>query len=363
MRVLNLLASGGTGGIETLIKDIVLKSNFDNRVCFLFEEGETYRQLKKNNNAKILSFKSYKKNFLKITKEISNYCNKEKIDIIVVHNSGILCDLIFLLLKKKNPNIKFVRYLHSCFEYKFFEKNDIKRKVAKIIRQKAFNISDLLIFISNASMLSFNREFAIDNKKKIVVYNGINERFFISNVKKKKENQEIKIIYVGRLAKVKGINLLINAFRKLSVKNTKLTIVGDGDQRNELEKIVSDYNLREKVVFLGKKEDVIPLLDDSDIFVYPSIWEEGFGISVVEAMARKCIPITFKRGGLPEIIEDEKNGFIIDEINEESLKIKIEQCINLKNKYIIAENAYNTALKFRIENTVEQLYNEYNKII
>lgn len=77
---------------------------------------------------------------------------------------------------------------------------------------------------------------------------------------------------------------------------------------------------------------MIEILDYNDIFVYPSTWEEGFGISVVEAMSRGCIPITFKKGGLLEIIKNEEDGFFADNVSDIELMNKINYVINYDNK-------------------------------
>ena len=84
------------------------------------------------------------------------------------------------------------------------------------------------------------------------------------------------------------------------------------------------------VNFVGTQTNVIEWLDKADIFVYPVIWKEAFGISVVEAMSRGCIPIVTKKGGLPEIIDDEVNGFIISKCDREELAQKITNIIQKK---------------------------------
>lgn len=365
MKILHLLATGGIGGIEVLCKNIVEKSTIENVIVFLFDEGKIYEQLKKD-GFNIISLKECNRNKKSIVKKIEKIIIDEKIDIITVHHGGRSCNQIYLKIKEKFPDLKFVRYLHASYDkYSFGNSHNIlKNLLIKETMCKALNNSDLIISISKAVEKSFERNFNIKEKNKVIIYNGIDEKFF-SEIEAKKYNNIIRIIYIGRLEKVKGVDKLIKAFLKLNFKKYKinLKIVGDGTQRKKLQKMALKSKNLNNIQFLGLQSDVIKFLDDSDIFVYPSIWEEGFGISVVEAMARKCIPITFKKGGLPEIIENEKNGFIIDEVNIESLKTKIEQCIQLKNKNIIEENAYNTALKFNIKNTIEQLQNEYNKII
>ena len=368
MKILNLLSSGGTGGIEVLCKEILFNSNegFDNRICCMFEEGAIYEEIKKFDKNKIFSLKNKNRNKNAIVNEIIDYCNREKIEIIVVHHGGLSCNLIYIKLKKKLPNVKFVRYLHGCFDNYSFgnDGNFIKRFVVKKVMQKALHVSDLIIFISNAAKKSFFNNFNINNNKCRIIYNGIERKFYERNnntIKKCTNN----VVFVGRLTKVKGVDVLIDAFNIIKQKgiDSTLTIVGDGEEKNELIEKVSNYGLGNNVIFTGRQSNVIQYLDSADIFIYPSIWEEGFGISVVEAMARGCIPITFNKGGLPEIIENGKNGFIVNDVSQEALANKIIEVINLKNKDEIRKNAIETAKKFSIDNTIRCQKDIFEKII
>ena len=367
MKILNLLSSGGTGGIEVLYKEILFNSNkgFDNRICCMFEEGAIYEEIKKFDKNKIFSLKNKNRNKNAIVNEIIDYCNREKIEIIVDHHGGLSCNLIYIKLKKKLPNVKFVRYLHGCFDNYSFgnDGNFIKRFVVKKVMQKALHVSDLIIFISNAVKESFFNNFNIENDKCRIIYNGIGENFYERNnntIKKCTNN----VVFVGRLAREKGVNVLIDAFNIIKQKgiDSTLTIVGDGEEKNELIEKVSNYGLGNNVIFTGRQSDVIQYLDNADIFVYPSICEEGFGISVVEAMARGCIPIVFNKGGLPEIIKNEENGFIVNDVTAESLADEILKVINLNNKDEIRKNAIETAKEFSIDNTIKNQKNIYEKL-
>lgn len=113
MKILHLIAAGGTGGIEVLLRDIIADNTIDNRICCLFGNGEIYDELK-SENKKIFSLKD--KNIKEKVKEIKDYCLKDKIDVIVVHHGGIKCNLIYIMLKKEIPNLKYVRYFHSSFD-------------------------------------------------------------------------------------------------------------------------------------------------------------------------------------------------------------------------------------------------------
>lgn len=366
MKVLHLLASGKTGGIERLCKDIILKADWDNRICCLFDAGEIYEELK-SKDKKVFSLKDKNRNKKSIVQYLVKYCKEEKIDIITIHHGGINCNLIYMMLKKRLPNIKFVRYLHGCFD-KYSFGNDqggmLRKVVTKYVMQKAFNVSDLLVFISKAVERSFQNNFNIKKINKVVIYNGIDDAFFEREYLKK--NIIKNIIFVGRLSYVKGVNLLIDAFKKVYEKkpDITLTIVGDGEEKQNLINQAKELNLQDSIFFAGRQSNVIDWLDNAEIFVYPSIWEEGFGISVVEAMSRGCIPITFNKGGLSEIIENGKDGFLIDSVDSNALASKIIEVTLMNDDEIqkIRNNAMETSKKYSIDNTILSLKKEYNKL-
>jgi hypothetical protein len=121
MRILNLVAACGTGGIEVLLRDIMQNSNDDNRMCCLFEEGAIYEELSEKTD-KIFSLKNKNRNKKAIVQALKEYCINEKIDIVTVHHGGVSCNSIYIMLKKELPNIKYVRYFHSSFD-KYSERN------------------------------------------------------------------------------------------------------------------------------------------------------------------------------------------------------------------------------------------------
>lgn len=241
-------------------------------------------------------------------------------------------------------------------------KNKFKNVVVKKVMQKAFDVSDKLIFISKAVEKTFIETFKINNKNKVVVYNGINKVFF-ENVS---EDRTQNIIYVGRLAKEKGLDVFLKALKKVYEKNSKVktTIVGDGEEREKLEKMANELGIQNNVEFVGRQSEVKNWLDNNMVFVYPSICGEGFGISVAEAMARGCIPVTFRVGGLPELINNEENGFLVDEISEESLSNKILDILNLPQNEIerLRKNAIQTSKVFSVDNTIKNLKIEFTSL-
>ena len=277
------------------------------------------------------------------------------------------CNIIYLMLMKKLKDVKFIRYLHGCFDKYSFgnDGNFIKRFLVKKVMNKALKQSDLIIYISEAVKRSFENIFNIKNKNNKVIYNGIPDTFFDRKFtenkaeEKNNDNKYIQISYVGRLAKLKGVDILLQAVAELQdeIKKVRLNIVGEGEEENNLKEEVKKLKIEKYVTFYGRKKDVIPILDKTDIFVYPSICEEGLGISVIEAMARNCIIIAFNKGGLPEIIDNDENGIIVKDVNSKDLSRAIKHIINIESnkKEEMKENARKKAMKFNINNTIKEI--------
>ena len=84
----------------------------------------------------------------------------------------------------------------------------------------------------------------------------------------------------------KGVQVLLKAAAKLTPKqNYKIHIVGDGPYKKELQKQTKKLGIESIVSFWGNQRDIVERLTNADIFVHPAIWEEGFGISIIEAMS------------------------------------------------------------------------------
>ena len=121
MKVLNLVAKGGVGGIETLCNNIDKSNKIDNYWCFLFGGGKNADEIK-NRNSKKSYILSYKKKYLyKRINKILEICKSNNIDIIVLHDNGFYSNLIYLYIKRKLRKIKFVKFLHYCFEKNYIK--------------------------------------------------------------------------------------------------------------------------------------------------------------------------------------------------------------------------------------------------
>lgn len=181
--------------------------------------------------------------------------------------------------------------------------------------------------------------------------------------KKQIKSDVITLTYVGRLIREKGVHILIEALAH--VKNLEcfqLVIVGDGPCRRELETLSEKYGISDKVNFVGFQKNVSDYLKKSDIFVHPAIWEEGFGIAIVEAMREGLVCVAFRKGAIPEIITDEVNGYIVNECSTEALAKKLDE---IQEKYqseemrMLENEEMKRARFFSIDKVVKQLDDLY----
>jgi glycosyltransferase involved in cell wall biosynthesis len=118
------------------------------------------------------------------------------------------------------------------------------------------------------------------------------------------------VMSVGRLIGWKGLRIIIEAITQ--IPELHYVVVGEGAERPRLEELAARLGLRERVHFLGGIDhDLLPpLLRAADIFVQPSIGEEAFGITVIEAMASGLPVVASRNGGMLEIITDGENGVL-----------------------------------------------------
>jgi glycosyltransferase involved in cell wall biosynthesis len=140
-----------------------------------------------------------------------------------------------------------------------------------------------------------------------------------------KTDRRLTFGYLGRLEPAKGIEALLIAFQRLAAPNARLLIAGRGDGRyeNELRSRFDSKNIK----FLGfcSPHDFFRQVD---ILVTPSLLHEGLGRTIIEAYAHGVPVIGSNRGGIPEIIEDGKTGFIFDPDHLETLIIQMRKVID-----------------------------------
>lgn len=364
MKVLHLLTAGGLGGIEILNYDFGQYSKHEQGYAFLFELGVTYERMLEAGYT-VYDLSEYRP---KICKERKNRIIDiaKKYDVIAVHHGDPYLKYYYSYVVKKIKH-KGVAFIHSCWdETLFFPNNKIKNIYGKYLFQRAMNVSKKVIFVSKAGLESYMSVYRLKNNTEIV-YNGVG----VDKIEAGKNNQiaancPIRLVYIGRLEKIKGVDYLIRALPEIRKEHDiRLTIVGNGSQINELQNLAKELFVSTIVDFKGGQSDICPYLSAGDIFVYPTICKEVFGISLVEAMAYGLLCVSNRVGGIPEILVDGKNGFMNNDISVEGLTLTIRRaiCCLEKGTYSdIVQNAKETAQNFSIRNTCNRLDAIYEEI-
>ena len=211
---------------------------------------------------------------------------------------------------------------------------NLKTKYFKNLKNKIYQDIDKIIIVGQILKEELTY-LNIDEKKVIIIPNGVNLPTSQKNKKLYFHNKKASIISVSNLHEGKGVDLNIKALKKLKDEfpelNWQYKIIGDGYQRKQLELLTKKNNLESNIKFLGyrNKNYVFKKLHDSDIFLLPS-YREAFGIVYLEAMAFGLITIGVKGQGPDSFIIDGINGYLIppkDEISIKKVLVKI-----LKNK-------------------------------
>ncbi len=135
------------------------------------------------------------------------------------------------------------------------------------------------------------------------------------------------IVTIGRLHYEKGIDRLLDAYKRINNPDWELIIVGTGKHEKELKKYSQDLGIDKKVNFLGKVENIEEILSQSSIFVLPS-YGEGFPNALCEAMSVGLPCISFDIiAGPRDIIEDNVNGFLVKDGDIDGMAAKINYLI------------------------------------
>ncbi len=169
-------------------------------------------------------------------------------------------------------------------------------------------------------------------------------------------DNEFRFVSLARLDSRKRFNIMIDAFAKADIPNSKLTLMGDGPEADGLKKQVKDLGLTDKVDFLGfvSNELKYETLNNSDCFVLTSA-HEGFGLVYLEGLRCGLPVISTDNGGVRDIVQEGYNGTLteVDDVDaiSEAMKKFVED-----GKYYqsLKSNAYKSSAPFSIENAVDR---------
>jgi glycosyltransferase involved in cell wall biosynthesis len=250
---------------------------------------------------------------------------------------------------------KVVPYLQTTYNFKrywparFFEKTTkyfVKNYLANSEAVKKFYIE----------------KFNLNEKKIVVIPNGIDVKFYSDVVRDKNlrnnlgiKEEETAIICVANLHVNKGHRYLLEAFENTYKENKdiKLLFVGDGDEKNNLLEQIKKYNSRNSILFLGTRSDVPAILKVSEIFVLPTFFE-GLSNSIMEAMASSLPVITTDIPENKELVENDVSGLLCSIENSSCLSTKMVSLINdTQKRKQLGEKAFKKIQEKKFKRTMK----------
>lgn len=349
------------GGIATYVEDL-LKSDINIKYDVLHLNTARSLSIKKS---LVKSFLLFSKNVFKLLCSLLR--NRSK--IVHIHTSSYLAfweKSVFLVISKLLFS-KVVLHIHGA-QFDLFYNNS--SSAGKYFIRKLLSIADVVIVLSKSWNIFFSE--ILDNNKIVVIPNGVYSSRFDSNESTLNKHEHIiQVLFLGNLVERKGVNdilsvipIVINKFQ-----NVNFVFAGSEEVSGDILKLKNEcirMGIERFVTFISNfsNDDKIRLLREADIYLLPS-YAEGLPISLLEAMAAGLPVISTRVGGIPEVVEDEVNGFLITPGDYISLANKIVELVeNPKLREIISQNNQEKVRnKYDWKIVANNISNVYNELL
>lgn len=370
------------GGVSRAIRRVSRKLiEKGNTVTILTSNYGNKRRLKKQDEFNIYRFPSmsiprsegeYTLAFPSL-KKIYEIFRKEKIEIVHCHTPSPLALSCISAAEKMNiPKVGTHHLLAETFSLNTLLKSENFETLFYEILNRFYNRLDLVIGPSHYAVKVLQKHGL--KVKSEVVSNGIDLTNFSPNsecesfLKKFNLDEESrKVLFVGRLMKEKGLDVLFQAYQLVNEKipNTRLILVGKGYLRKDLEKLAEKLSLDDKVIFTGFISD--ELLKQaylaSDIFVLPSRAETQ-SLVLLEASAMGLPLVGARITAIPELVRDGWNGYTFEPENYKDLAQKIIKILsNDKLMEKFSKNSLKLAEKHDLNKSVNKLEELYRSLL
>jgi len=304
---------------------------------------------------------------LALSSKLVEVVEKYALDIVHVHYAiphAYAAYMAKQMLDQKGIKLPIVTTLHGT---------DItlvgSHPVYKTAVEFSINNSDAVTAVSESLRSDTLRLFTIYNKIE-VIYNFIdfeNQKNWNDEdcIRDSLAKSDEKILaHVSNFRPVKKIPDVIHVFDKIQDKiPSKLLMVGDGPDREKAKNLAKKLGLKDKILFLGKSDEVRKILCFTDLFLLPSE-TESFGLAALEAMAARTPVISTNTGGLPEVNLHGITGYLsnvgdIDDMSKNAISILKDDKILEKFK----NQAYKFAQQFSIDKILPQYEKMYKRLI
>jgi len=301
---------------------------------------------------------------LALSSKLFDVISKHKIDVLHVHYAiphAYAAYMAKKILKENGYNIPIITTLHGT-DITLVGNNPFYKPAVTF----SINKSDIVTCVSK-SLMEDTREFFGIKREIKVIPNFIDidkyaRKLNLCQGNMLAQDDEKIIVHVSNFRPLKRIIDVLKIFEKINQKiNSKLIMVGDGPDKKKAKEFLRKNNLKNKVIFLGKTNEVDEILCSSDLFLLPSE-KESFGLAALEAMALKVPVISTNIGGLKDLNINGNSGYTSDIGDIDSMAknaIKILSDDSLEKKY--RNQAFENAKKYDIKTVIplyEKIYDQ-----
>lgn len=294
-----------------------------------------------------------------------------QIDFDIIHgfSGGSVPSLGLAIAKlKKKPYVFTYNTRLNQYTHYFLGGKVLRPKAVEKVVELYCNVCDYVIAPADYvkdELLAFGVK-----KPIVVIPNGVDtNKFkpgksnFLRNKLKLSSTDKI-VLYVGRLAKEKSVDFLINSFSKVKEEGVYLVLVGDGPERQNLEKLISKLGLEQKVLLTGFVEhaNLVDVYNSADLFVFASSTETQ-GMVIPEAMSSGLPILTIKDKVFAQFIEDSVSGFMVDK-KQTIFAQKLENILQDKDlRARISKHARQKSLEFSLSEVAKKFENLYKQLV
>ncbi len=361
VKVLHIIGSLKLGGAQVSVKYLVEHCDAEKIEPYLYPLRSRQIDIPVDGTIIKYPYRNYDpRKFLAILK----ICKKYNIDIIHAHlEKPILGSLLSTFFCK----VPVIVHEHGPVFRKSW-KYTIYRLGLRFLGNRAAAV----IAVSNATADCLVKKAGIDRNKIRVIHNAVDlDRFQPDNRKRRQMREKLSIAvgdtvigFAGRLALIKGVDLLIEAFSLIEKKSERfvLVIAGDGPARKKLESMAKNLGIDEKVRFLGFVDNVAEVMNAFDIAVVPSR-QESFGLTAIEFMSMSIPLVCSGVEGLAEIAVDGENALVTDPNTPEEIANCIKRIAGDRDLgKRLADTAKENCKKFSVSEYVAAFRNLYSKV-
>lgn len=331
------------GGLERYAYEIAkrLKDNHGWRVVIVTSGSRFGKDVQENSGGLIVYRLSYHFKFsntpfsLGWIWKVHTILKNENPDVINIHTPVPGLGNIFSIFSGKIPIV--ITYHTGSMR---------KKKIFPDLFVWLYEHGPLQLFLRRANKIVCASDFVrFDFLKKYIYKSSTitpavdSDTFKPDEIKKSLRPRVIFVAGLNRSEQYKGLQVLIDAVKKVSetVPTIELVVVGDGDMQNEYERRAKNLGLNENVIFTGRlgREKIVEEYQKAHVFALPSA-NENFSLAVLEAMSTALPVIASNVGGLPALVSDNKNGFLIAPEDSVALADKISKLIanpNIRNTF------------------------------